>query len=244
MPAPLASDHKSIAELPQVVRHLFHTGQHLAATETIIEQLAVLDPVAEVFKLRTYREFSGRGGLAVSLAALLLHVPRCPTVALPRCLYCCPGSLPLLLPCVAALLLPCVAALLLPCVAALLLPCLAPVPPSLPHCLVVQGELTRWSMSHCSISALPESFGEVVCKGALNLNNNSLTHLPANFGSINVGGNLDLRDNFLESVPATFDMVTVGGHLCISRTHFAPGRCPLPSEFHNVGKSVQIWPRQ
>ena len=143
---------------------MFRTGQHRAATDTLIEHIATLDPSARSEKLATYREFTA------------------------------------------------------------------------------EGKLRNWSMSWCNIRALPESFGALECEGLLTLSDNELTCLPRSFGNIVARGNLDLRFNKLESLPEHFNQIVVGGYLCLSRSYFAPGKCPQPDAFPNVTE-LSLWPR-
>jgi hypothetical protein len=60
------------------------------------------------------------------------------------------------------------------------------------------------------LTALPESFGDLVVGGDLHLEHNLLEDLPQSFGRLIVGANLHLQRNRLSTVPASFANVTVG----------------------------------
>ena len=90
--------------------------------------------------------------------------------------------------------------------------------------------LVDWTLYNCKISALPLSFGALVCTGNLFLNNNQLGFLPADFGQLEVGGDLLLNDNQLGSLPADFGQLKVGGELYLDNNQLGS----LPADFSQL----------
>ena len=75
------------------------------------------------------------------------------------------------------------------------------------------GLLRNWSLSYCNITALPETFGVLVCSGGLFLHHNKLESLPVSFGNVTVGLDLDLSHNKLLCLPQGFEQIKVGTDL-------------------------------
>ena len=78
--------------------------------------------------------------------------------------------------------------------------------------LIIDGDL---DLNNNQLTSLPESFGSLTVKGHLDLGNNQLTFLPESFGSLTVDGDLLLYDNQLTSLPESFGSLTVKGHLLL-----------------------------
>ena len=93
------------------------------------------------------------------------------------------------------------------------------------------GLLKSWNLNFCDIAELPETFGDILCTGNLNLAGNQLESLPLRFSNLSVGGELDLHSNKLRSLPPNFDQIRVGGHLILDGN---PELTGIPARFPNV----------
>ena len=93
------------------------------------------------------------------------------------------------------------------------------------------GLLKVWDLRSCNIAELPESFGDILCTGSLDLNLNHLESLPLRFSNLSVGGNLGLSFTKLRCLPPNFDQIRVGGHLNLRGN---PELTGIPAEFPNV----------
>ena len=93
------------------------------------------------------------------------------------------------------------------------------------------GLLVNWYLNSCNIAELPETFGDILCTGGLNLSNNQLESLPLRFSNLSIGVFLSLYDNNLRSLPPNFEQIRVGGCLNL---HANPELTGIPAEFPNV----------
>ena len=55
------------------------------------------------------------------------------------------------------------------------------------RCFDANGLLKSWDLGWCDIAKLPESFGDILCTGGLNLGGNLLESLPLGFSTLSVG---------------------------------------------------------
>ena len=98
------------------------------------------------------------------------------------------------------------------------------------------GLLKNWYLGlGCDIPKLPESFGDTLCTGNLDLNLNHLESLPLRFSNLSVGGHLYLDNNKLRSLPPNFDQIRVGGDLNLRGN---PDLTGIPAQFPNVKGTV------
>ena len=97
------------------------------------------------------------------------------------------------------------------------------------------GLLENWDLGRCKIAKLPESCGDVMCTGDLDLQGNRLESLPLSFGTLSVGGGLILYDNNLRCLPPNFEQIRVGGNLFLDGN---PELTGIPTEFPNVKGKV------
>ena len=92
------------------------------------------------------------------------------------------------------------------------------------------GLLVNWYLNSCNIAELPETFGDILCTGGLDLSNNLLESLPLRFSNLSVGGNLYLSSNKLRSLPPNFEQIRVRGNLTLYGNKL---RC-LPPNFDQI----------
>ena len=97
------------------------------------------------------------------------------------------------------------------------------------------GLLESWNLNACDIAELPETFGDILCTGDLNLAGNLLESLPLRFSNLSVGGYLHLNNNKLRCLPPNFEQIRLAGHLGLGRN---PGLTGIPTEFPNVKGTV------
>ena len=86
-----------------------------------------------------------------------------------------------------------------------------------------------------TLTALPESIGDLTLSGDLILVRNQLRTLPETFGSLTVGRDLELGENQLTTLPESFGSLTVDGSLSLSGNQLTA----LPESFPNVKGEVR-----
>ena len=92
------------------------------------------------------------------------------------------------------------------------------------------GALTEWALDESDITALPESFCALSCRGDLSLSFNELASLPTSFHKLQIEGDIFISRNQLCSLPANLCQLKIGGGLNLRDNQLRS----LPSNFHGL----------
>ena len=98
---------------------------------------------------------------------------------------------------------------------------------------LVKGNVDWYDLG---IKVLPESFGDLIIEGYLDLSGNKLASLPESFGCLTVKGNLYLNKNELASLPASFGNLTLNGKLRLDDNNLDT----LPASFAPLNRDDKV----